>query len=232
MKKFSLKSPLADIRALYDAFDAPLTALDCGQMCALHNPSGKPFCCDICHAVPAAYQQEWNFLREKTDLWHSWRGDECKAGADAEKLRDETPDNMVLLACLGPQACQRMYRALSCRQFPFFPYVTADFRFVGLAFEWEFAPVCWVIQNPDAVTDVYRQQFVALHDRLFALEQEIFESYAIHSARMREVYAAHRRRILLLHRAGGWRLISPGSGRMAMMRGGKCVAPGSWTKSR
>ena len=66
-----------DIRALYAGFDTPVTALDCGQMCAPHNPSGKPFCCDICHAVPAAYESEWRALEPVTDLWHVWRGDEC-----------------------------------------------------------------------------------------------------------------------------------------------------------
>jgi hypothetical protein len=214
MPKFKLTQPLADIRALYDAFDAPIAALDCGQKCAPNNPSGKPFCCDICHAVPAAYSQEWAYLHENTDLWHPWRGDECQQAENVESLKAETPENMLLLACLGPQSCQRPFRALSCRQFPFFPYVTSDYRFVGLAYEWEFEPVCWVIQNLNVVTDAYRQQFVEVHDRLFAFEQEIFESYAIHSARMREHFSSQRRRIRVLHRNGGLVLISPGSERM------------------
>jgi len=45
---------------------------------------------------------------------------------------------MVLLACLGLSQCQHDFRALSCQQFPFFPYVSADYRFLGLAYEWEF----------------------------------------------------------------------------------------------
>jgi hypothetical protein len=214
---FSLKSPLADIRKLFDGFDASVTALDCGKKCAPHNPSGKPFCCDICHAVPAAYRQEWEYLQPNTGLWHEWRGDECGLDTKEErsKLLTETPDDMILLACLGPAHCQRPFRALSCRQFPFFPYVTADYRFLGLAYDWEFENTCWVISNLSAVTDSYRQQFVEIHDRLFAFSQEIFESYYTNSERMREHFAGLRRRIPLLHRNGKFYLHSPRSERLA-----------------
>ena len=213
---FSLQHPLSNVRTLYDGFDAPLCGLDCGQKCAPNNPSGKPFCCDICHAVPAAYQQEWQYLQPNTDLWHAWRGDECPdAGADErEELQAGTPENMLLLACQGPAACQRPFRALSCRQFPFFPYVSSDYRFLGLAYDWEFEQTCWVISNLAQVTDAYRQQFVDTHDRLFAFSQEAFESYLIHSERMRARFLGQRRRIPLLHRNGGWYLLSPGSERL------------------
>ena len=218
---FSLQSPLANIRSLYSGFDAPVCDLDCGQKCAPHNnpggnPSGKPFCCDICHAVPAAYQEEWDYLQPNTDLWHVWRGDECATAkpGEREELTASTPENMLLLACLGPAACQRPYRALSCRQFPFFPYVTSDYRFLGLAYDWEFEPVCWVISNLGEVTAAYRQQFVETHDRLFAFSQESFDSYQLHSERMRAHFLEQRRRIPLIHRDGGFYLVSPGSERL------------------
>src|SRR5512146_2330590 len=126
-----LKSPndleAEDVRALYSAFDSPITALDCGRKCAPHNPSRKPFCCDICQAVPAAYKSEWAYAQASTDLWHTWQEEECgqiTPSGQAERLQAETPASMVLLACLGPAHCQRPHRLLSCRQFPFFPYVT------------------------------------------------------------------------------------------------------------
>ncbi len=182
--------PGAEIRALYNRFNAPVTELDCGRMCAPHNPSTKPFCCDICHAVPAAYRSEWAYLEPNTDLWHAWRGDECEAASRSEnrELRRSLPRSMLLLACLGPDRCQRDFRALSCRQFPFFPYVTSDYRFLGLAYEWEFVQQCWVINNLQQVTARYREEFVALHDRLFALFQPQFDAYAFHSERMRAYY--------------------------------------------
>jgi hypothetical protein len=59
-----------DTRQLYDNFDAPITALDCGTSCAPHHPLNIPFCCDICHAVPTVTRSEWDYLGRSTDLWH------------------------------------------------------------------------------------------------------------------------------------------------------------------
>ena len=136
-----------DIRTHYAGFDAPVTEQDFGQICATHNPSGKPFCCDICQAVPSAYPSEWSALQRVTDLWHVWCGDECNGDEEPAshraRVESETPAGMLLLACLGPQACERENRLLSCRQFPFFPYVTSDYRFFGLAYDWEFEKKCW-----------------------------------------------------------------------------------------
>ncbi|MEA4908178.1 MAG: hypothetical protein VB089_11180 [Anaerolineaceae bacterium] len=207
--------PRLDIRRLYDRFDTPVTEFDCGTRCSPHNPSGKPFCCDICHAVPVAYRQEWDYLQRNTDLWHVWQGDECPTDpSDPAELRSQTPEHLLLLACQGPAHCQRQYRASSCRQFPFFPYVTSDYRFLGLAYEWDFEPMCWVISHLEAVTTAYWSEFVRVYDELFARWQTEFDSYAACSEDMRRHFAAQKRRIPLLHRNGGYYLISPASERM------------------
>lgn len=201
-----------DIKNLYATFDSPVTTLDCGKKCAPFNPSGKPFCCDICHAVPAAYDEEWAYLQPNTDLWNRFTGDECET---RQETQPEAPDGMVLLACLGPDRCQRPYRAISCRQFPFFPYISGDFRFLGLAYEWKFEETCWVISNLQEVTETYRREFVGFYDRLFDLKMQEMESYWELSEEMREVFRGNRRRIPLLHRDGKSYLVSPGSERMA-----------------
>ena len=205
-----------ELRSLYDGFNSPIAEFDCGKKCAPHNPSGKPFCCDICHAVPAAYRSEWQYLEQNTNLWHPWSGEDCEATASSEitRLKSETPKNMILLACLGPSQCQRDFRAMSCRQFPFFPYVTSDYRFIGLAYEWEFESKCWVISNLSSVTRKYREEFVRTYDKLFALFQSEFEQYAYHSERMRESFAKMRRRFPLLHRNGRTYLVSATSERL------------------
>jgi hypothetical protein len=202
-----------DIRSMYAGFHSPIAELDCGKECAPHNPSGKPFCCDICHAIPAAYRSEWNYLERSTDLWHTWRGDECEetTQADVARLKADIPKNMVLLACLGPSQCQRDFRALSCRQFPFFPYVTSVYRFIGLAYEWEFEDKCWVISNLSRVTQKYREEFIQTYDKIFALFQSEFDQYAYHSERLRDYFARQRRRFPLLHRNGRTYLVSPQS---------------------
>jgi len=208
----------ADLRALFDGFDFPIAKLDCGKKCAPHNPSGKPFCCDICHAVPAAFKSEWTYFQATTDLWHRYRGDECASPSDGEAGRaipdSDLPPGMISLACLGPARCQRDVRTLSCRAFPFFPYITSDYRFLGLACEWEFESVCWVISNLGAVTDEYREEFLRTFDHLLANFDDVFENYAYHSELMRVHYASHRRRFPLLHRNGRAYLVSPMSDRM------------------
>jgi hypothetical protein len=204
--------PRIDVRRVYDGFNEPVTAVDCGTMCAPCNPTGKPFCCDICQAVPAVYRQEWAYLRQNTDLWHAWRGDECaQESANPEILRAETPENMSLLACKGPAYCQREFRALSCRQFPFFPFITSDYRFIGLAYDWAFESTCWVISHLNLVREAYRSEFIRTFDMLFDLWPEEMEGYAIHSEQMREHFAQNKRRIPILHRRGGLYLLSPGS---------------------
>ena len=208
--------PANEIRSLYDRFDSAIARLDCGKKCAPHNPSGKPFCCDICHAVPAAYKSEWSYLKDNTNLWHKWRGNECEGTSpdEATQLKADTPKDMILLACLGPSHCEREFRALSCRQFPFFPYVTADYRFIGLAYEWEFESKCWVISNLSQVTQAYREEFVDTYDRLFALFQNEFESYADHSEKLRAEFIRRKKRFPLLHRNGENYLVSPANERL------------------
>lgn len=206
----------AYIGNLYASFNSPIATLDCGKKCAPHNPNGKPFCCDICHAVPAAYKSEWKYLEPNTDLWHKWRGDECSdiTPTARARLKADTPKNMTLLACLGPDRCQRDFRALSCRQFPFFPYVSSNYRFLGLAYEWEFESKCWVISNLSHVTKTYRDEFVRIYDHLFALFQSEFDNYAYHSEKLRTAFLERRRRFPLLHRNGNIYLVSPVSERM------------------
>jgi len=209
----------ADLRELFNGFNAPIAQLDCGKKCAPHNPSGKPFCCDICHAVPAAFKSEWKYFQSETSLWHKYRGDECSASTSASAAGRaptdlDLPHGMLALACLGPSQCERDYRALSCRSFPFFPYVTSDYRFLGLACEWEFESTCWVISNLNSVTDEYRAQFVATFDKLIALFDDVFENYIYYSERMRAHYASTKKRFPILHRDGGAYLVSPASERL------------------
>jgi hypothetical protein len=92
-----------------------------------------------------------------------------------------------------------------------FPYVTSDYRFIGLAYEWEFEARCWVVSHLSKVTQRYRAEYFKTYDQLFALFQNEFENYAFHSERMRKYFLAQRRRITLLHRNGGYYLLSPGS---------------------
>jgi hypothetical protein len=201
-----------DFENLYQGFASATTPLDCGKLCAPHNPSGKPFCCDICHAVPVAYKTEWKYLQANTGLWHIWRGDECDdEPVDPAELLADTPEHLLLLSCKGPEHCERNFRSVSCRQFPFFPYITSDFRFIGLAYDWEFHSKCWILSHLDHVTAQYRQEFVHTFDTIFSYRMDDFDSYAALSEETRAHYLSIRRRIPLLHRNGHNYLVSPGN---------------------
>lgn len=196
---------------LYGRFQSPINKLDCGKKCAPYNENGVPFCCDTRHAVPTAYQAEWDYLQANTDLWHPWEGgDPMETG----RLRAETPAGQVLVACKGHLLCQRGFRSLTCRAFPFFPYIDQQEAFIGLSYYWEYEDRCWVISNLDAVTPAYRDEFIGVYDQLFKDMPGEKENYQYHSAVMRRIFSQRHRTIPLLHRNGKTYKISPGSGRM------------------
>jgi hypothetical protein len=207
--KTSQKKPL-DFRTWYDRFDALLVPFDCGTLCAPHNLNSKPFCCDICHAVPSVYIQELAYLEDNTDLWHLWRGDECiENPEDPSILKAETQEMMSLVACLGPDQCQRQFRSLSCRQFPFFPYISSNDQFLGLAYNWEFEDTCWIISHLNQVTEIYKQKFVQFYDDFFLNFPHTIRNYGIRSDQMRQHFISQKRSVPILHRDGGEYLLRP-----------------------
>ncbi|RME08021.1 MAG: hypothetical protein D6803_02380 [Anaerolineae bacterium] len=191
---------------LYAALEAPVTALDCGKKCAPYNEYGVPFCCDIRHTVPALYRQEWEYLRLRTDLWRLW---EAPPTAEGRELAAGTPPGMVLAACRGHQHCQRAYRSLACRAFPFFPYFDSRGEWLGMSYYWDYEDRCWVISHLEAVTPQFAEQFFAAFEQLFDAYPQEREIYAYHSQQMRAAFAQRRRAIPLRHRNGQWYKISP-----------------------
>jgi hypothetical protein len=200
-----------DFSAVYAGFQSPVTALNCGDRCAPYNERGVPFCCDLGHAVPTLYQDEWEYLKQNTDLWRPWEG---STPEDTDALQSQTPPGQILAACQGAALCQRGFRSLTCRAFPFFPYLTREGEFTGLSYYWTFEDRCWVISNLQAVTQEYRNQFIATYDRLFEEMPEERENFRHHSNVMRRVFGRKRRAIPLLHRNGKTYKVTPRNGRL------------------
>lgn len=199
-----------EFRIWYDCFNVPLVHFDCGTLCAHHNPNHKPFCCDICYAVPFAYRPEWDYLKENTDLWHIWRGNECTDNPeDPRILSTEISGSTALLACLGPDLCQRQFRSLSCRQFPFFPYITSDRSFIGLAYNWDFEDTCWMISHLSQLSDDFRAEFLWFYDEFFLNHPQESDHYGNRSSQMRTEFISQNRSITILHRDGGYYLLRP-----------------------
>jgi len=202
---------LIDFGELYGKFRAPISELDCGDRCAPYNQHGIPFCCDIRHAVPTAYQAEWEYLELNTDLWRKYTPDNPKL---ADSLKNQTPAGQELIVCLGHLHCQRDFRSLTCRSFPFFPYITRQGEYIGLSYYWEFEDRCWVISHLDMVTDRFRSEFIDVFDFLFEQMPDELETFRQYSILMRRVFGKKHRSIPLLHRNGNAYKISPHDGRM------------------
>jgi hypothetical protein len=206
----------AEFAALYSRFQAPIAALDCGSKCAPYNEHGVPFCCDTRHAVPTAYQAEWEYLQVSTDLWHLYGSGPGDQGSviEAARLRAQTPEDQVLIACLGYTLCQRGFRSVACRAFPFFPYLDREGEFLGLSYYWEYEDRCWVISNLAVVSPEYRSEFFAAYDWLFEHKPEEKDNFRHHSGLMRQVFGRRRRAIPLLHRNGQAYKVTPRNGRL------------------
>jgi hypothetical protein len=196
---------------LYSSFHAPITSIDCGSKCAPYNENGIPFCCDIDHIVPTAYLAEWEYLQTSTDLWRLWHSGDTTITSE---LFAGTPEGQELVACKGYQYCQRECRTLSCRSFPFFPYINSQGEFLGLSFYWEYRDRCWVISNLHIVSQIFIDQFVQTYERLFKIFPEDKENFSGFSSGMRNLFARSKRSIPLLHGNGFGYKISPWSERM------------------
>ena len=202
-----------EYESIYGGFESPISKFDCGQYCAPHN-GGQPVCCTTTHCIPVARREEWNFLRSRSDLWHKY-----KPRTKAEQaVKAELPRDIFLIECKGAAHCERENRSLACRAFPFFPYVTKGYEFVGLTYYWHFEDLCWVISNLQIVEREFLDECVSTFDLLFRRipgELEVFRDY---SASMRRAFSRMKRMIPLLRRDGRYAEVIPGTGEIRAAR--------------
>ena len=209
--KFSsaIREPLQHILQVYNGFSLPSSKIDCGEKCRSQNPNNKPFCCDPQFAVPILYDTEYTQLEPLTKLW---------LPSTTEKVSEDIPVGLSPHICQGPAACIRGFRSISCRSFPFFPYVRSDYTFLGLAVEWEFSNLCWLSGHLEQVDPKFRSQFVRTYDQLFAYYQTIFDNYHEHSILCRQAHARQGSYIDLLHRNGKRYRINPATEKNTLFR--------------
>ena len=200
-----------DFSALYAQFHRPIAAIDCGQKCAPYNQHAVPFCCDTRHAVPSAYLLEWSFLHTHTDLWHLWRAIQDD---ETSRLQAQTPEGQVLLECLGHRYCQRQYRTITCRAFPFFPYLTRLGELIGISYYWEYEDRCWIISHLDQVSAEYVRDFITTYESIFQAYPDEKAAFRYHSGILRRLFSRYKRAIPLLHRNGNVYKITPKNGRL------------------
>jgi hypothetical protein len=200
---------------LYKGFHSPITQLDCGVKCAPYNEKAVPFCCDTRHAVPTAYDSEWDYLQTKTDLWHPWQGEDPGENA---KLHEQTPIGQVLLECKGHLHCERPFRTFTCRAFPFFPYINKAGEFIGLSYYCEFEQRCWLINHLEQITPQYLAEFELTYKWIFQVIPAELESFWYHSTMLRRIFGRKHRAISLIRFDGTLYKITPKNGRMRQIR--------------
>ena len=198
--------PTKTFANLYAGFPSAINSIDCGEYCSIYNDDGIPFCCDIRHTIPTAYQVEWEYLQSNTGLWRMWQSDDPEIFVE---LLEQAPEGHTLIACKGHQLCQRGFRSISCRSFPFYPYISSRGELIGLSYYWEYEDRCWVISNLQVVTKGFLEEFIQTYEQLFELFGNEKKNFSDFSAEMREIFSRSHRAIPLLHRNGSAYKISP-----------------------
>ena len=191
-------------RRIYARFQAPVSRYDCGRKCAPLN-GGTPVCCSTENAIPIVDKSEWQLLKSRSDLWHLY----LKRDAATLAERKDMHRDCRLVECKGARHCERENRSMSCRAFPFFPYLTAADEFVGLAPFWDFADRCWLMNNMQVVDRDFVTEFVAAHEMLFEADKKEREANFDHSAAMRRVFTRWNRLIPLIGRGGDYLAVEP-----------------------
>ncbi len=193
-------------KELYQEFSLPLSEIDCGEKCGPYNDHGVPVCCDIELVVPSAYDLEWEYLQSETELWRLWQG---SGSVEQEELTRKVQPGQQLLQCLGHQYCQRSYRSITCRAFPFYPYQDSSGNLLGLAYYREYRNQCWIISNLSAVKDEYKKQFQRAFGKIFQRYPEIKENFLHFSGYMRRQVADADEGLTLLDFAGRAFMVNP-----------------------
>jgi hypothetical protein len=181
MKGFHNPSTFKEI---HQGFSAPITGLDCGKKCGPYNDYGIPVCCDISQVVPSAFEEEWRYLKSKTKLWRVWEGSSTREG---KVLLKGLETGQVPLQCLGHQHCQREYRTITCRAFPFLPYLGEKGKLIGFTYYPDYQERCWIISNLSQVRQEYKIEFRVCFKEIFMLYPEMEKTYLDFSNYLREL---------------------------------------------
>jgi hypothetical protein len=192
-------------RELYNGFAMPLCNIDCGSKCGPHNECGVPLCCDIQQVIPAAFGMEWDYLEENSDLWKPW----TSSGQLNQELQEELQEGQVLLECKGYRECQRDFRTMTCRAFPFYPYLNSEFEFRGMSYYPDFRSGCWIISNLEVVSQSYKEAFQHTYLRLFEAFPESHHNFSDFSRYMRDKAVEASEKVILLDFLGDAYAIDP-----------------------
>ena len=136
----------------YRMLSVQMTDFDCGKHCAPQN-NDVPYCCDREKVVPVLFKDEYECHRKKGAFWRKMP---IQTKAD-KKLVQDTCSYNVFAVCPGVQNCHRPLRALSCRLFPFEPFLDDKGCVLGLVYQNGENACCSLMGKPQ---QVYKQTYI------------------------------------------------------------------------
>ncbi len=176
---------------LYQILKSPVCDFDCGELCSKNN-NGVPVCCEVNVVVPILYKEEYDYLCSNSTLWKKFKP---KSDDDHELLEDCGYDDIAAV-CKGHKNCDRDYRSLVCRTFPFYPFIDEEGVFIGLTYNYDFEAKCIIVGNCDIVSKTYLRELIEAWNYIFSLDEEEFEG---HYNISREIEVKRKKEKKVLH---------------------------------
>ncbi|MCC6782724.1 MAG: hypothetical protein IT457_07750 [Planctomycetes bacterium] len=180
----------AQIAELHALLTAPVTSFDCGTLCAPGN-GGVPVCCQNHTIMPVLYAAEFALLERRSRMWTRY----VPQNEGERELAAELRPCELFATCKGAAHCEREHRALSCRTFPFEPYLAHDDTLCGLVFAWDLAALCPLIGSGHRIEPRFLEQTLTAFTKLFAWAPDELELWRGNSRTLRRSFARSAARI-------------------------------------
>ena len=183
------------LKQLYRLLSVPMTDFDCGKDCAPQN-NGVPYCCDQDKVTPVLFKDEYRWHRTQRGFWRKMP---VKTKSD-RKLVEESCSYNVFAVCPGVQKCRRTVRSLTCRLFPFEPFLDSTGTVQGLVYQDGNNGSCSLMNKPQHVYNpLYIRNAIRVWQELVETFPEDKEMY-LRESRKRTRQAARTKRPLRLFR--------------------------------
>jgi hypothetical protein len=181
-----------DIAYIYRNFDSTPVRFDCGKLCASKN-DGVPFCCDSGWLIPVMFREEFSYLRGRTNLWRRFQP-KTKHEKD---IVAETDECTVFGDCLGHERCDRRFRSVSCRMFPFEPYLDLEGNLLGLVYNYRLGKNCPLVDKPKLVSKKFISDQIKMWKYIFNKLPSERDVYRDQSIQVRRYLSGKKKPIII-----------------------------------
>lgn len=187
----------AQAEELLGILQSPVTAFDCGQLCAPDN-GGQPLCCHAESIVPTLYKVEYEVLSKRTRMWSKY----VPQDAHQRELASDMRNCDMLAVCKGAAHCERDNRSIVCRTFPLEPYIGHDGQLAGLVYNYDFEGRCPLVGSRHEVLDAFIEECTRLWERTFLYSEAERWFYEGHSQTLRRRFGQRGRPVPVFRRDG------------------------------